>query len=200
VVRDVTSTAKPTGGFLNLRRVELSLRYPDGSTSPPFAYDLATRTALDAVVFLVHFQDPAGTRHVFLRSAVRPPVALRPIPPLHDGNLWEVPAGIIDPNETPEAAAAREIGEELGFQVAPSDLAELGPWTLPAPGVIGERHVFCHVEVDPRTRGVPKEDGPLEHAGVVLALPLDAALAHCREGAIRDAKSELALRRLAELP
>ena len=77
--------------------------------------------------------------------------------------------------------------------------APSGEWTFPSPGIIGERHIFFAVEVDPATRGVPTEDGSaLERAAAILALPLEEALAHCRSGAIRDAKTELGLRRLAE--
>jgi ADP-ribose pyrophosphatase len=76
----------------------------------------------------------------------------------------------------------------------------LGPWTFPAPGIIGERHIYFHVEVDPRTRTTPTEDGSaLERAASIVTLPVRDAIEHCRRGAIPDAKTELALRRLAEL-
>jgi ADP-ribose pyrophosphatase len=190
--------ASLTGGFLNLRRLEVVARYPDGTESAPFRYDLATRAALDAVVIAAHFRGPNGPS-VYLRSAVRPPCALREIPPLHDGSLWELPAGLIEPGEDPVETAARELEEELGFRVAPSAMRDLGGWTFPSPGVIGERHIFFAVEVDPAARGVPTEDGSaLERAAGILAVPVEEALAHCRSGAIRDAKTELGLRRLAE--
>lgn len=188
------------GGFLDVRRLELVARYPDGTRSAPFSYDVGARVALDAVVMAVHFVRD-GIRHVFLRTAVRPPCALRPVPPAHDGSLWELPAGLVEPGEAPAAAAAREIEEELGFTVAVTAVRELGPWTFPAPGIIGERHLFFHVEVDPAERGTPGEDGSaLERGAGIVALPLPEALEHCRRGAIPDAKTELGLRRLAELP
>jgi ADP-ribose pyrophosphatase len=185
VVRDRSAESRATGGFFDVRRLQLAARYPDGTTSEPFLYDVGARAALDAVVMAVHFTKN-NARHVFLRTALRPPCALRPLPPSHDGSLWELPAGLIE--------------EELGFTVAESAMRELGPWTFPAPGIIGERHLFFHVEVDPSTRSTPSEDGSaLEKGAAIIAVPLAEAIEHCRRGAIPDAKTELGLRRLAEL-
>ena len=200
VVRDRTAESRPTGGFLDLSRVDLRVRYPDGADSAPFAYDLTTRKALDAVVIAAHFTED-GVRHVYLRSAVRPPCALRPIPPSHSGSLWELPAGLVEPGEDPAETAARELGEELGFTADAQAMRPLGPWAFPAPGIIGERHIFFAVEVDPATRSTPTEDGSaLERRAAILAIPVSDALAHCRSGALRDSKTELVLRRLAEEP
>jgi ADP-ribose pyrophosphatase len=198
VARDRTPRASATGGFLNLRRVDLVARYPDGSESAPFSYDLAIRDALDAVVIAAYFSE-AGVPHVYLRSAVRPPCALRPVAPAHDGLLWELPAGLVEPGEDPAATAARELGEELGFRADAADMRQLGPWTFPAPGMIAEHHLFYAIEVDPRARAAPTEDGsPLERSAAIVAIPLSEAIDHCRTGEIRDGKSELTLRRLME--
>ena len=185
-----------------MRRLDLALRYPDGSESDPFPYDVGARRALDAVVLAAHF---LGTdhgrpqRYVFLRSAVRPPCALRSAPPEHDGSMWELPAGSIEPGESPVSAAVRELEEELGFRLSEDEMRPLGSWTFPAPGIIGERHLYYAVEVDPSARAVPSEDGSaLERGAAILAVPVDEAIEHCRRGAIPDAKTELALRRLAE--
>jgi ADP-ribose pyrophosphatase len=66
--------------------------------------------------------------------------------------------------------------------------------------MIAERHFYFHVEVDPRRQVTPPEDGsPLEQRAVIAAIPLDAAIELTRRGEIEDAKTEVALRRLAEL-
>jgi ADP-ribose pyrophosphatase len=182
-----------------VRRLDVVARYPDGSQSAPFPYDVGARAAIDAVVMAAHYVE-AGVRFVYLRTAVRPPCALRPVPPAHDGSLWELPAGLVEPGEDPAAAAAREVDEELGFAVEVAAMHSLGPWTFPAPGIIGERHLFFHVEVDPAARATPGEDGSaLERGAAIVAIPLRDAIEHCRRGAIPDAKTELGLRRLAEL-
>jgi ADP-ribose pyrophosphatase len=202
VVRDRSNDPGPT--FLRVKRYELVV-VRGGTKSAPFVYDVLDRTALDACVMLAHHEEVSarlGTRRVFvwMRSAIRPPIALRGDDKApHSGSLWELPAGLIEPGESAEAAAARELGEELGFEVAPSELKRLGPAAYPAPGFIGELHHFFHVRVDPRKRVKPAEDGsPLEEEALVVAVPLDEALDACRAGTIHDEKTELALRRLAD--
>ncbi len=199
VARDRTGESGPTGGFLNLRRVDLVATRPDRKSSAPFSYDVATRASLDAVIMAAHYVENGVTR-VFLRSAVRPALALRPIPPLHDGGLWELPAGLIDAGETPRDAAARELAEELGFRVSPEDLAPVGLPVFPSPGLIAEIHYFFHVAVDPRRREKPTEDGSvLEEDACIADVSLDDAIEHCRRGLIPDSKTELVLRRLVEI-
>ena len=54
--------------------------------------------------------------------------------------------------------------------------------------------------MNPDTRREPDGDGsPLEAAATIIDVSLADALAACREGDIRDAKTEIALRRLADL-
>ena len=197
VVRDRSSTAAALGGFVNVRRLDIAVTTAGGPLSPAFAFDIATRRAIDAVVVLAHFERDR-VRYVYLRSCPRPALMLHDAGP-RDGNLWELAAGLIDPGESPRTAAARELHEELGFNLAPEHLVPLGGFTYPAPGFIAEQHHYFHVAVDPAARGTPTEDGsPLEANARVITCPLEDALAHCRSGAIADAKTELALRRLAE--
>lgn len=205
-LEDISPGAAP--GFLRLVRRRLLARYPDGSISPPFVYDEVDRRAIDAVVIAAFFARN-GERWVYLRSALRPPLFFRdparsPLAETSGGALWELPAGLIEPGEQSPAgvfeAARRELAEELGFVVAAADFQALGPSTLPAPGFIAERHFFVSVEVVPGERGEPGLDGSaLERFGRVIAIPLAQALVLCASGRIEDTKTELGLRRLAEL-
>ena len=193
----VRETRIGEGGFLYLRRVEL-IAVQGAARSPQFSYDLVERRALDACVMAAHHV-AEGRVWVWLRSSLRPPLQLRHDEPM-SAVLWELPAGLIEPGESPTAAAARELAEELGFAVPESALAPLGPPGMPAPAFIGELHHFFHVEVEPGARTEPAGDGsPVEAGAEVIAVPLDEALAACRRGAVRDEKTELALRRLAEV-
>jgi ADP-ribose pyrophosphatase len=209
IEKDRTDHAPPRA-YLTLRRLELTAQFPDGTSSEPFFYDVAERKLLDAVVVVPHFRDEAGARRVLLRSALRPPVVFRPreawpIPERETlGGLWEVPAGLVEPSERSEeglrACAIRELYEEVGAQVEPEKMLPLGPSTFPCPGVIGERHFFFHAEVDPAALMPPAEDGSvLERQALVVTVALEDALALIRSGEIEDGKTEIALRRFAEL-
>lgn len=185
------------GGFLALRRLRLVV-VQNGQRSASFRYDLVDRKALDAAIMVAHHV-VEGRVCVWLRSSVRPPVGLRPNS-ASSVVLWEVPAGLIEPGETARQAATRELAEELGFAVDEEAMLELGPRSFPAPALIGEVHHYFHVRVDATQRTEPEGDGsPLEAGAVVLSVPLDEALQACRRGELRDAKTELALRRLDEI-
>ncbi|MCA9608205.1 MAG: NUDIX hydrolase [Myxococcales bacterium] len=200
VVEDRSASARCDVGFLRLRRLTLRNRYADGTRSETYAYDLVDRSALDAVA-IVLIERTDGELRVCLRSAIRPPLALR-----EGGDhavQWEVPAGLIEPGEEGEAGvlacAAREALEEVGAALAPTDFTLLGPAVTLSPGVLAERLSFAMAEVDPAAFGEPTEDGtPVEERAKVRFLPLSRALAACAEGVIGDIKTELAIRRLAD--
>ena len=207
VLEDISPPQPP--GFLRIVRRRLQLRLPNGHRSEPFVYDSIEREALDAVVIAAYYFE-RGIRHVYLRSALRPPVTLRGRE-RHEvrastarRGLWELPAGLVETDEQSEQGivrtVCRELEEELGFCVSDGSVVQLGPSTFPACGAFGERHYFFMVEVDPDRRKEPTLDGSaLESIGLVRGVALRAALALCAEGHIEDAKTELGLRRLAEV-
>ncbi|MEZ4370666.1 MAG: NUDIX domain-containing protein [Polyangiaceae bacterium] len=195
-------------GFLSLVRRKLIAHYPGHGASQPFLYDEADRRALDAVVIAPHFVH-AGIRYVFLRSALRPPASLRdpqraPIEEVGPSCVWELPAGLVEPEEKGQEglrrAASRELLEETGFDCEDTRFEQLGPACFPTPAVIAERLYFFHVVVRPDEQGQPTLDGsPLEAHAAIVPVRLTTALEACRDGLIEDAKTELGLRRLAEL-
>jgi ADP-ribose pyrophosphatase len=200
VVQDRSAGSCAVGGYFDVHRLDFVAHYPDGAVSEPFSHDVGARKLLDGAIIAACFVDH-GERHVFLRSAVRPPVAMRPTAPMHNGALWELPGGLIEPHEQGVDAALRELREELGFTATAEQMHLLGGWTFLAPAILAERLIYFMVDVDPRARGTPTEDGSvLERHGQILALPVVDAIEHCHRGAIQDAKTELGLRRLLEIP
>lgn len=194
-----SDNASARGGFVDIRRLQLTATFGSDSPSKPFQYDVADRRALDAAVIVPYFRHE-GTVHVYLRSSLRPPLALRTIAPLHNGSLWELPAGLIEVGEDPRRAAARELEEEIGIRVSDEKLIPLGGLSSPAPALIGELHHYFYVNVEGLPRNEPEGDGsPLEAGARIVSHPLPELLEACRAGQFMDAKTELALRRLKDV-
>ena len=172
--------------FLRIKHNKYRLKYTNGEISDEFTYDSVDRKNIDAVIILAHYG-----AYIYLRSAVRPALLER-----GENNLWELPAGLIEPGEDPIDTARRETEEELGFTVERKELRELGHYTLPSVGLIGERIYFFSVAVNPQDRKEPSLDGsPLEKYGEVKQFELTELLRLIDEGEIKDAKTELGVRR-----
>jgi len=208
VLADESSTARCDQGFLRLRRLSLRNRYEDGSTSRTYRYDLVERDALDAVAIVLWCRGPEGIE-VCLRTALRPPLAFRhtyqvPVKePECSPVQWEVPAGLVEPNEVGEEGirrcAARETLEEVGLHLSESDFRPLGVGVYLSPGVMAEKLHFLEAEVNPSERGEPQADGSaVEERAEVRFLPLSSAMSAIARGEIADIKTELAIRRLVE--
>lgn len=103
-----------------------------------------------------------------------------------DGFILEVPAGKLEPDESPETCAARELEEEAGRRAG--RLEPLG-WIFTTPGFTDERiHLFAAFDLEP-VPPRPEESELIE----VIEMPLEEALELIWRGELRDAKSALAL-------
>jgi ADP-ribose pyrophosphatase len=99
--------------------------------------------------------------------------------------LLELPAGTLDPNESPEVCAERELQEETGYK--PGRLQKLGGFFL-APGYDAEyQHVYYASELTESKLIGDEETLSVE------AHPLDQALEMVSDGRIEDAKTAAAL-------
>ena len=107
--------------------------------------------------------------------------------------LLEVPAGTLDGDEEPAAAAARELAEEV--QLA-ADRWREGPGFYTAPGFSTEYlTVFLAEGLRPAPEGVAEDDEQLTIERLTLAEALNAI----DDGRIQDAKSIAAILWLARL-
>ncbi len=100
------------------------------------------------------------------------------------GALLEIPAGGLEPGEDPEAAAIRELQEEIGYR--PGKLVKIGEF-FTAPGFCSELlHLYLATDLTP-SRLPGDDDEDIE----VVQIPLTEVMA-CPE-AIRDGKTLVGL-------
>ena len=148
-------------------------------------------------VFKLYSENISTNRGVtFDLELIRHPGAAAIVPVLDDGTvlllsqyrhavgqrIWEIPAGTLDLNETPEACARRELVEETGFEALRwKKLGEIRP----LPGYSDERiHLFLADKLNPAKQALD-DDEILE----VRPRPFTEALEMIYTGRIQDAKS-----------
>lgn len=103
-----------------------------------------------------------------------------------DGVVWEIPAGVLEPGEAPEACARRELREETG---ADADRIEPLTTIFTTPGFTDEQiHLFLATGIRGGT-ATPNTDELIETA----VIPMSRALGMIRDGEIRDGKTIVAL-------
>ena len=93
------------------------------------------------IVVAAALLDPAG----------RTLVQQRPPGKAH-GGLWEFPGGKVEPGEEPAIALARELSEELGIVIEPSELEPVGF----VQGGVPERPMLLLLYACRQWRGEPK--------------------------------------------
>jgi ADP-ribose pyrophosphatase len=106
------------------------------------------------------------------------------------GWLLEVPAGKLDPGESPETCARREVEEEVGHRAG--DLQPLG-WIWTTPGFTDEKiWLYLATGLEETAQGL-QDDEVLS----VERMPLEKAVAMAASGEIVDSKSTAGLLRAA---
>ena len=97
--------------------------------------------------------------------------------------LLELPAGKIDPGESPAECIGRELAEETGWRAA--GIHELGSF-LTTPGFSDEvLHAFVATALQPAPDITPDPDEAIE----IVTMDVGEAMAACRNGQIRDGKT-----------
>ena len=152
-------------------------------------------------VFLESVRLPNGSTTEL--EMIRHPGAAAVVPLLEDGRvvlirqyrhaaggfILEIPAGKLDPGESPESCASRETEEEAGMR--PGALHPLG-MIFTTPGFTDEKiHLFAATELVPTAQNLDPDE-VLE----VLPMPLAEALELTRSDRIQDSKTLCALLRL----
>ena len=107
------------------------------------------------------------------------------------GWITEVVAGMINQDESPEAAARREIREELGYNIL--QIEHIATFYV-SPGGSSERIILFYTEVDDGDKtddggGVSSEDEDI----ITVNLSLEDALSQIQTGQIADAKTILGI-------
>ncbi len=142
----------------------------------------------------LRFEGPDGKEIV--RDLVEHPGAAVILPQLDDGRivlirnlrrtvgkiLWELPAGTLDPGESPEVCAARELEEETGYRAG-----TLAPLTafFASPGILNERmHGFLATDLVPTAQNLD-QDEEIQ----VFPIPQWQVRDMLKDGHIEDAKT-----------
>ncbi len=199
-------------GFIRVRRLVLRHRRVDGTHSPSYVCDFATRPKGSDAVVVVLWRRRGDSVEVLLRSGLRPPVWFGRRDPGHrpladdTDSPWmtEVVAGILERGDIGEDGirrrAAIEAREEAGFDVCVEAFEFLGAGTFPSPGSMPEKyHLLAAKLPEDAEPGALEGDGsPMEEGASTRWAELDAAIAECVRGEILDAKTELVLRRLRD--
>ena len=138
-------------------------------------WEYAARTGSDGavVILAVLKEDPP---HIVLIKQYRPPV---------DNFAIEFPAGLIDPGESIQAAASRELEEETGYL---GEVVNIGPPIYSSPGLTDEFVAMVTIHVTEKTDTSQEADENIE----VFTLPLPSLIGELKrlqaEGCVIDAK------------
>lgn len=149
-----------------------TVRFPDGSTGK---LEMIRHPGASAVVPVLHAEDDDPEV-----------VLIRQYRYAAEQFLFEIPAGRLDPGESPEQCAARELREETGYRAARIERL----FTMyTTPGFTDEKiHLFLATDL---TAGEAARES--DEFMELVPTRLSEALAMIRKGDIQDAKTALAL-------
>ncbi len=150
-----------------------TVEFPDGSTGQ---LEMVRHPGAAAVVPMVDSPEAPDPRVLLLRQFRH----------AADGMIWEIPAGRLDPGETPEECARRELLEEAGMRAGQ---VEQLTTIFTTPGFTDERiHLFLARDLQPdQHRREPDEF--IE----VHVRPWSDVMRMVEQGEIRDGKTLVAL-------
>lgn len=102
------------------------------------------------------------------------------------GYIYEIPAGKLQPGEDPAHCATRELEEEIGYRAGRLDKIAT---FFTAPGFTDEvMHLYVARNLVPGAQALDSDE-VLE----IVEISLEKAMAHIRDGTIRDAKTIIGL-------
>jgi ADP-ribose pyrophosphatase len=160
-----------TGKVVNLDRD--TVRFPDGSTGQ---LEMLRHPGASAVVPLLDEPRSADPRVLLIRQF------------RHAANdfIWEIPAGRLDPGETPATCAQRELEEETGMS---ADVLSRLTTIFTTPGFTDEKiHLFIAHGLKPgKHRREPDEFMEVQ------TRKWSEVMGMVRNGEIRDAKTLVAI-------
>lgn len=135
--------------FINLYKLEYIS--PLGVKS---AWEIAQRTTkpkgqeVDAVIIVPLLKYPNGDKKVVLVRQFRPPTG---------GVCVEFPAGLVDPNDTIESCALRELKEETGYV---GTIKKVSSVVWSDPGLTDANSKMVYVDID---MSLPENQEPVPH-------------------------------------
>ncbi|RFU29727.1 hypothetical protein B7463_g6608, partial [Scytalidium lignicola] len=129
---------------------------------------------VDAVIIVAVLQKPTGPE-LLLQKQFRPPL---------NNITIELPAGLVDPNETPEECAVRELREETGYiGEAIPDRTGIRPVLFGAVGLSDSSSFMIHVKVDMEKSENQNPKPQLEDGEFIecFTVPLKDLYSECRK-------------------
>ena len=213
---EVIEKLEESKGFLKAK--SFKVKFSQCNQSAEATIDYIDRKSKDAVCIVpyetVRSQN-VDTTVLYLRSCLRATIELcskrkedcefvqKGMKLNHTGNQWEFPAGMIDGEESVKDAACRELEEELGIYVSPAHIKELGPPIFTSAGLAPEKIYFQLAEVNSKymkdIATLAGDGSAMEKFGQKATVTISEALELCNNGIISDAKTTVAIYRVAKL-